>query len=183
MQKTVILLSLLVLGWTWTIQGLPSFPKSQFLTQRIRRDVVDSAPDTDLEGSGDDSPFFNGTKACKAAPDAGPCFGILPRYFYNSTSMSCEIFKYGGCLGNQNNFEDERECLQRCRTEAVCRLPMVPKRCTGQPPVWAFDASAGLCVPYKANVCQANANKFYSKAECEEYCGVVKDDAELLNVN
>lgn len=52
---------------------------------------------------------------------------------------------------------------------------MVPQPCTGQPPIWAFDFTAGLCVQYKTGFCQANANKFYSKAECEEYCGVVQD--------
>uniref|UniRef100_A0A7N6FK26 Protein AMBP n=1 Tax=Anabas testudineus TaxID=64144 RepID=A0A7N6FK26_ANATE len=123
------------------------------------------------------------TKACKAAPDTGPCFGLKHRYFYNSSSMSCEQFKYGGCLGNQNNFMNEKECLQRCRTEAVCRLPMVAQPCTGQPPIWAFDSTAGLCVAYKPGFCQANGNKFYSKAECEEYCGVVKEEEELLKTN
>ncbi|GLD55196.1 protein AMBP-like protein [Lates japonicus] len=68
-------------------------------------------------------------------------------------------------------------------TSAVCRLPMAPQPCTGQPPIWAFDATVGLCVPYKQGFCQANANKFYTKAECEEYCRVVKDDAELLKAN
>lgn len=63
------------------------------------------------------SSFLLSVEACKAAPDTGPCFGLHQRYYYNSSSMSCELFKYGGCLGNQNNFENERECLQRCRTE------------------------------------------------------------------
>lgn len=61
--------------------------------------------------------FSLSIEACKASPDTGPCFGIQERYYYNSSSMSCELFKYGGCLGNQNNFQNERECLQRCRTE------------------------------------------------------------------
>lgn len=94
------------------------------------------------EGSGMDMSLFNGTgkssmdarrplrllmqapslslslaEACNAVPDTGPCFGSFQHYFYNSSSMSCELFGYGGCLGNQNNFKDERECLQRCRTE------------------------------------------------------------------
>uniref|UniRef100_A0A3Q3XAR6 Protein AMBP n=1 Tax=Mola mola TaxID=94237 RepID=A0A3Q3XAR6_MOLML len=116
-------------------------------------------------------PSLPHTEACKKAPDVGPCFGIHLRYFYNSTSMSCELFKFGGCLGNQNNFETERECLQRCRTEAACRLPLLATPCTHQPPIWAFDSSVGLCVPYKDGFCQTNANKFYSKAECDEYCG------------
>ncbi|XP_072227540.1 protein AMBP-like [Leuresthes tenuis] len=151
--------------------------------QRVRRNVVPSLELADVEGSGDQTPLFNGTVACKEAPDTGPCFGIHQRYFYNSSSMSCELFQYGGCLGNQNNFESERECLQRCRTEAVCRLPMKAQPCTGQPPIWAFDSSAGLCVPYKNGFCQGNANKFYSKAECEEYCGMVKDEEQLLLSN
>ncbi|XP_060918079.1 protein AMBP-like [Labrus mixtus] len=68
---------------------------------------------------------------------------------------------------------------------AVCRLPLAPHACTGQPPIWVFDSSIGLCLPYKQDFCQANGNKFYSKAECEEYCGVVNaaDEAELLQAN
>ncbi|XP_067106344.1 protein AMBP-like [Osmerus mordax] len=123
-------------------------------------------------------------KACMLQPDGGPCFGILLRYFYNSTSMSCQSFSYGGCAGNQNNFLSERECLQSCRTEASCRLPMAASPCSAQPPVWAFDSSRGLCLPYKQGYCQGNSNKFYSKAECEEYCGVVKDgEGEFLRAD
>ncbi|KAF3848942.1 hypothetical protein F7725_015439 [Dissostichus mawsoni] len=151
-------------------------PTAQPEAQRRKRDVVPSLVPADVEGSGDDTPLFNGSESCKAAPDTGPCFGLHQRYYYNSSSMSCALFNYGGCMGNQNNFENERECLQRCRTEAVCRLLMVPTPCTGQPPVWVFDSSMGLCVPYKQGFCQGNANKFYSKAECNEYCGVVNDE-------
>ncbi|AWP15121.1 putative protein AMBP-like [Scophthalmus maximus] len=162
-------------------EGTPAQPE----TQRVRRNVLPSLAPPEVEGSGDDddAPFFNGTEACKAAPDTGPCFGSVQRFYYNSSSMSCELFHYGGCLGNQNNFLSERECLQSCRSEAVCRLPMAAQPCTGQPPIWAFDSTSGLCVPYKQGFCQANANKFYSKAECEEYCGVIKDDGELLRAN
>ncbi|KAI4816463.1 hypothetical protein KUCAC02_008790, partial [Chaenocephalus aceratus] len=46
----------------------------------------------------------------------------------------------------------------------------VPPAC-----VWAFDSTVGLCVQYKQGFCQGNTNKFYSKAECDEYCEVVND--------
>lgn len=42
---------------------------------------------------------------------------MLSRFFYNTSSMACETFLYGGCLGNGNNFYSEKECLQACRTE------------------------------------------------------------------
>lgn len=54
--------------------------------------------------------------------------------------------------------------------------------CIGKPPIWVFDSTAGLCVAYKSGFCQANGNKFYSKAECEEYCGVMKDGAKIKQV-
>uniref|UniRef100_A0A665X0Z7 Protein AMBP n=1 Tax=Echeneis naucrates TaxID=173247 RepID=A0A665X0Z7_ECHNA len=142
--------------------------------QRVRRDVAPALFSAE-EGSGAELVLFGGTEACQAAPDTGPCFGLHYRYYYNASSMSCDLFKYGGCLGNQNNFVDERECLQRCRTEAVCRLPLAPSPCTGKPLIWAFDSTIGVCVPYKQGYCQTNGNKFYSKAECAEYCGVKED--------
>uniref|UniRef100_A0A673WWG2 Protein AMBP n=1 Tax=Salmo trutta TaxID=8032 RepID=A0A673WWG2_SALTR len=128
--------------------------------------------------------IFNNSKSCKVEPDAGPCFGMVQRYFYNSTSMGCQLFTYGGCMGNQNNFVTERECLQSCRTEAACRMPMDAQPCTGQPKIWAFDPNSGLCLEYKKDYCQGNSNKFYSKGECEEYCGVMKDgETEFLKAN
>jgi len=38
----------------------------------------------------------------------------MPRYFYNSTSEQCENFIYGGCLGNDNNFETQESCAEEC---------------------------------------------------------------------
>uniref|UniRef100_A0A3P9GZ37 Protein AMBP n=1 Tax=Oryzias latipes TaxID=8090 RepID=A0A3P9GZ37_ORYLA len=158
-------------------------PESQQKPQRWRRQVVPSLSPADLEASGDEATsLFNDTEACAKAPDSGPCFGMVQRYFYNSTKMSCEIFNYGGCLGNQNNFVTEKECLQRCRPEAVCRLPMDAKPCVGSPPIWTFNSTSGLCMPFKQGYCQANGNKFYTKAECDEYCGVIKAE-ELLTSN
>lgn len=85
-------------------------PVSQVFPERFRFNGEDLDFDVDLL-------TLSHAAACKLAPETGPCFGSHNRFFYNSSSMSCELFKYGGCMGNQNNFETERECLQRCRTE------------------------------------------------------------------
>uniref|UniRef100_A0A8C7QKR2 Protein AMBP n=1 Tax=Oncorhynchus mykiss TaxID=8022 RepID=A0A8C7QKR2_ONCMY len=137
------------------------------------------------EGSGAGIMKFRSEESCNAEPDAGPCFGMVQRYFYNSTSMACQLFTYGGCMGNQNNFVTERECLQSCRNEAACRLPMDSRPCTGQPKIWVFHSNSGLCLDNKKDYCQVNSNKFYSKMECEEYCGVMKDpgEGEFLKTN
>uniref|UniRef100_A0A8C7WRQ1 BPTI/Kunitz inhibitor domain-containing protein n=1 Tax=Oryzias sinensis TaxID=183150 RepID=A0A8C7WRQ1_9TELE len=55
------------------------------------------------------------TDVCTLAPVTGPCEALFERYFYNFKKGRCEIFIYGGCGGNQNNFKTEQECLRRCR--------------------------------------------------------------------
>ncbi|KAM4836238.1 tissue factor pathway inhibitor isoform 2-T2 [Thomomys bottae] len=54
-------------------------------------------------------PFF-----CFLEEDPGICRGYITRYFYNNQSEQCERFKYGGCLGNRNNFETLEECKSTC---------------------------------------------------------------------
>uniref|UniRef100_A0A452GHW4 Protein AMBP n=1 Tax=Gopherus agassizii TaxID=38772 RepID=A0A452GHW4_9SAUR len=115
---------------------------------------------------------------CRLNKDVGPCMGMNVRFFYNSSSMACETFHYGGCLGNGNNFLSEKKCLQTCRTEAACRLPIVPGPCQQPVILWAFDATQGKCTSFNYGGCQGNGNKFYTEKECREYCGVPADGME-----
>ncbi|XP_017385777.1 protein AMBP [Cebus imitator] len=136
------------------------------------------------EGSGGGQLVTDAAKkedSCQLGPSAGPCMGMSYRYFYNGTSMACETFQYGGCMGNANNFITEKECLQTCRTVAACNLPIVRGPCRAFNELWAFDAVQGKCVQFIYGGCQGNGNKFYSEKECREYCGVPGDgDEELL---
>ena len=54
---------------------------------------------------------------CSLPPKTGPCFAYFRRYFYNTTSKQCERFVYGGCRGNENNFETVEECEAKCNGE------------------------------------------------------------------
>ncbi|XP_076998609.1 protein AMBP [Tamandua tetradactyla] len=147
---------------------------------RARRAVL---PQED-EGSGTGqlvAEFNKKEDSCQLAHMEGPCLGMIKRYFYNGTSMACETFQYGGCLGNGNNFASEKECLQTCRTVAACSLPIVNGPCRANIQLWAFDAVQGKCILFTYGGCQGNGNKFYSEKECKEYCGVPGDgDEELL---
>ncbi|XP_075756907.1 eppin-like [Pelodiscus sinensis] len=57
------------------------------------------------------------TDLCHLPSVCGFCKARFPRFFYNWSSQSCEVFVYGGCGGNQNNFETKEEC------QAACRFP------------------------------------------------------------
>ncbi|XP_064166593.1 tissue factor pathway inhibitor a [Anguilla rostrata] len=51
---------------------------------------------------------------CHLDDEPGPCRGLVPRYFFNSSSGACERFFYGGCFGNANNFRTREQCQHRC---------------------------------------------------------------------
>nr|UQV80933.1 platelet inhibitor 1 [Necator americanus] len=44
----------------------------------------------------------------------GPCLALFTKWGFNSTSGKCEEFTYGGCQGNGNKFDTEKECRNRC---------------------------------------------------------------------
>ncbi len=45
----------------------------------------------------------------------GVCHALIPRYFYNKITKQCELFNYGGCRGNQNNFGTLEACYFDCQ--------------------------------------------------------------------
>ncbi|XP_006022745.1 protein AMBP isoform X1 [Alligator sinensis] len=162
---------------------IPSETETETESSRVRREVL-----PEEEGSaGGPLPTFTGHKEdfCRLTKDAGPCLGAITRHFYNSSSWACETFLYGGCLGNGNNFHSEKDCLQACRTEASCRLPIMPGPCQQQVKLWAFDASQDKCVMFNYGGCQGNGNKFYTEKECKEYCGAgqLEGDEEFMGLS
>ncbi|XP_026316350.1 carboxypeptidase inhibitor SmCI-like [Hyposmocoma kahamanoa] len=52
--------------------------------------------------------------SCQLEPHSGPCPVNGTRYYWNDSEGECQLFPYGGCFGNQNNFKTEEVCLDMC---------------------------------------------------------------------
>ncbi|KAM9716411.1 WAP, Kazal, immunoglobulin, Kunitz and NTR domain-containing protein 2 [Menidia menidia] len=77
----------------------------------------------ELTGPEPTSPELTGpelTGPCSLPSSQGPCKAYEPRWAYSSVLGGCRSFVYGGCDGNQNNFESKEAC------EEACPLPRSP---------------------------------------------------------
>lgn len=53
--------------------------------------------------------------SCLAAKGViGRCRGAVPRWSFDATSGACEMFMWGGCGEDSNNYESEELCVYTC---------------------------------------------------------------------
>uniref|UniRef100_H0XLB6 Uncharacterized protein n=2 Tax=Otolemur garnettii TaxID=30611 RepID=H0XLB6_OTOGA len=64
---------------------------------------------------------------CTMPKEPGPCMAFFERWWYNKKNNTCSIFIYGGCLGNNNNFQSIDLCLNMCRKKQIC--PKIRVKC------------------------------------------------------
>lgn len=118
--------------------------------------------------SGAEKPDF-----CFLEEDPGICRSLITRYFYNNQSKQCEQFKYGGCLGNLNNFETLDACKSTCEdpvnelqtSDYTPDLNTVNTTLTPQstkvPSHWEYHGPSWCLSPADSGLCQANEKRFY----------------------
>ncbi|CAB1333421.1 unnamed protein product [Coregonus sp. 'balchen'] len=51
---------------------------------------------------------------CGQILDPGPCWDYVVKWYYDTTANACAQFWFGGCQGNQNQFESEKSCRKTC---------------------------------------------------------------------
>lgn len=94
---------------------------------------------------------------CRAPAAVGPCDAAFPRWFHNFETGRCEEFTWGGCGGNDNNFETKDECEAACPSEAP-KLSIAPRAGQCEPEVHCTDIYIPVCgidgVTY-GNPCEA----------------------------
>lgn len=103
--------------------------------------------------------------------DTGPCRSIQARYYYNSRDGVCDVFGYGGCGGNQNNFQSLEGCENNCgNVQDLCSMPPVYGRCQENTTRYYYEQRSDECLPFEYSGCRGNKNNFYSERDCASQC-------------
>jgi hypothetical protein len=112
--------------------------------------------------------------ACNLGPEVGPCKARLSRFYYDSSTKKCTQFFYGGCNGNENNFNTTEECENKCvsnrTSKSICELDVDSGPCEAFIERYHFDKNVGKCEKFIYGGCQGNANNFGTIDECQQTC-------------
>ena len=64
----------------------------------------------------------------------GYCEADEQKWYFDAKFKQCMQFRYSGCLGNTNRFDNREECEQSCVTSdslSVCEQPVERGPCQG----------------------------------------------------
>ncbi|XP_058156501.1 tissue factor pathway inhibitor isoform X3 [Dasypus novemcinctus] len=126
--------------------------------------------------------------------DNGPCRAMITRFFFNIHTQQCEDFIYGGCEGNQNQFESLEECKEKCIIDypkeiskvklqkekpEFCFLEEDAGICRGYITRYFYNNQSKQCERFKYGGCLGNPNNFESLEECEKICKATLDDFQV----
>ncbi|NXX94285.1 TFPI1 inhibitor, partial [Centropus bengalensis] len=128
-------------------------------------------------------PLKLGHSVCAMKADEGPCKAIHIRYYFNIQSSECEIFEYGGCHGNENNFLTLEECQNKCvvtgqypffyppiKKPNFCFHEKDPGICRGYFSRYFYNKETKICEVFKYGGCLGNQNNFKNLEECQTTC-------------
>ncbi|XP_010346317.1 kunitz-type protease inhibitor 2 isoform X2 [Saimiri boliviensis] len=117
---------------------------------------------------------------CLASKVVGRCRASMPRWWYNVTDGSCQLFVYGGCDGNSNNHLSKEECLKKCAAVTeYCTAKAVTGPCRAAFPRWYFDVERNSCDNFIYGGCRGNKNSYPSEEACMLRCFRKEVDSSL----
>ncbi len=127
---------------------------------------------------------------CKLPMVTGLCRGRFPKFGYHPELKTCSEFIYGGCGGNDNQFDDVESCMKTCSPKdppsepeppierltptgkpEYCQLPRETGMCRAFIPKYGFNTETELCEEFIYGGCDGNDNRFDSSDECMNVCG------------
>ncbi|XP_070378510.1 papilin-like isoform X2 [Dermacentor albipictus] len=171
-------------------------PRTELVEEYIMasRQLAESYNTTEVEGIFSipelQSEAERSNPVCHLPMKRGPCHAYLPRYYYYKPSKTCDLFYYGGCRGNANNFADLEECLRVCKplrpgpgvemnyvsepkpTNPVCYEPKKVGPCKAYVPRYFYNTTTKYCERFIYGGCKGNRNNFPEIEECLQTCKV-----------
>ncbi|XP_074052211.1 tissue factor pathway inhibitor 2 [Macrotis lagotis] len=115
---------------------------------------------------------------CLLPPDDGPCRARLPSFYYDRHLQSCRLFIFGGCGGNDNNFDTPEDCEQTCgwipRVPKICRLEASGADLGEAGEQYFFNLSSMACERLVVRGGRGNRNQFPDAHTCNNFCAPVK---------
>ncbi|XP_013192591.1 BPTI/Kunitz domain-containing protein [Amyelois transitella] len=118
-------------------------------------------------------------KACFLRPDTGPCRADILQWYYDVIKRKCYRFFWGGCQGNGNRFETEKDCREYCALNSThppvkipffCNLAFDYGTCFADYQRWTFDKFSKTCRLRLYSGCGGNQNNFETKEACAKTC-------------
>ncbi|XP_056097436.1 papilin-like [Rhinichthys klamathensis goyatoka] len=101
------------------------------------------------------------TAACRLPIDAGPCEAYMPRWAFDSAAGKCVSFIYGGCKGNGNRFNSQKECEESCGVRNV-KPGVCPRR----------KYESAMCARIRFVSCVNDSDCANNEKCCSNGCGL-----------
>ncbi|XP_016391094.1 tissue factor pathway inhibitor-like isoform X2 [Sinocyclocheilus rhinocerous] len=150
---------------------------------KVYRKILDSADqEPRLQG---EVRSVNSTDHCRLPSVVGICRAAFPRFYYDVTDQTCKQFIYGGCGGNDNNFNSQEECEASCsgvtdveplpemtsaEFKAKCLAPAQTGLCRAS--IRRYYYNDGICQPFTFGGCGGNENNYKTEESCMTTCTV-----------
>lgn len=102
---------------------------NEFLRDELLVDHIHTLPSNNDYETNDDknSDAELDYDQCSLPVIFGNCNEGLERWFFESNSRTCQLFKYGGCNGNKNNFLTREQCESTCSISTSTISPNIPE--------------------------------------------------------
>ena len=136
--------------------------------------------------------------ACLQPLKVGRCMARIISWFFDLDTMTCRMFYYGGCGGNDNNFRSQMACEQLCGPTAakpalaaataanlvssaagvlssrsrpqLCSQPKLTGPCRASIRSYYFNSWTSECEMFIYGGCKGNDNRFATLKDCQTTC-------------